>query len=44
MMVASLESLKKILVMSTDEFKQEKEDQEIEDAVDQLLRDTGLKN
>lgn len=42
MTVTSLESLKKILVMSTDEFKQE--DQEIEDSVDQLLRDTGLEN
>lgn len=44
MMVSSLESLKKILVMSTDEFKEERENQEIEDAVNQLLRDTGLKN
>jgi hypothetical protein len=44
MVITSLESLKKILVMSTDEFKQEKENQEIEDEVDQLLRDTGLKN
>lgn len=44
MMVTSLESLKKILIMSTDEFKEEKEKQEIDKAVDQLLRDTGLKS
>lgn len=44
MMVTSLESLKKILIMNTDEFKEEEEKQEIDEAVDQLLRDSGLKN
>lgn len=44
MLVTSLESLKKILVMSTDEFKQEEENQKINDAIDQLLRDSGFKN
>lgn len=44
MMVTSLESLKKILIMSTDEFKKEQENQEIEDVVNKLLRDTGLKS
>lgn len=44
MMVNSLESLKKILIMSTNEFKEEKEKQELDEAVDQLLRDSGLKN
>ena len=44
MMVTSLESLKKILIMSTDEFKEERDNQEIEDAVNRLLRDTGLKS
>ena len=43
-MVTSLESLKKILIMSTDEFREEAEKQEIDKAVDQLLRDSGLKN
>lgn len=43
-MVTSLESLKKILIMSTDEFREEKERQEIDEAVDQLLRNSGLKN
>jgi hypothetical protein len=44
MMTTSLESLKKILIMSTDEAKEEKEKQEIDEAVDQLLRDSGFKN
>lgn len=44
MMVTSLESLKKILVMSTDEYKKEQENKEIDDAVSQLLRDAGLKS
>lgn len=44
MMVTSLESLKKLLIMSTDEFKEEKEKRELNEALDQLLRDSGLKN
>lgn len=42
MMVKSFESLKKLLIMSTDEFKQE--NQEINDSINQLLRDSGFKN
>lgn len=43
-MVTSLESLKKILIMSTEEFKQEKENQEIDDSIDQLLKNSGFKS
>ena len=41
-MVASLESLKKLLVMSTDEFKEN--NQEIDNAIDQLLKSSGFEN
>lgn len=44
MMVTSLESLKKILIMSTEEFKQEEENQEIDDTIDQLLKNSGFKS
>jgi hypothetical protein len=44
MMVTSLESLKKILIMSTDEFKERLDAKNIEEAVENLLRDAGFKN
>ena len=42
MMVNVLESLKRLLIKSTDEFKRDEE--QIDNSVDQLLRDTGFKN
>ena len=43
MMTVSLESLKKVLIMSTDEFKERFEAKNIEEAVNNLLRDSGFK-
>lgn len=44
MMTLSLESLKKILIMSTDEFKEHLDAKNIEEAVENLLRDAGFKH
>jgi len=44
MMITAMDSLKKLLVMSTDEFKEEVQNKEINDAVQHLLRDAGFEN